>query len=103
MQTTAELVRNVRKGDRQAAEELCRILLPEVRQESARFRGTMDQEDLAQDAMIRVLERLDTLRDDDRLVPWARRIARNACISAIRRRPRVACVRRGSNLRTILP
>lgn len=88
MQPTAELVRNVRKGDRQATEELCRILLPEIRRESERFRGLMDQEDLVQESMIRILERLDTLRDDDRLVPWARRIARNTCISAIRRRPR---------------
>ncbi len=88
MHPTAELIRNVRKGDRQATEELCRILLPEIRRESERFRGLMDQEDLVQESMIRILERLDTLRDDDRLVPWARRIARNTCISAIRRRPR---------------
>lgn len=88
MRPTDSLIRKVKQGDSQAAEELCRLLLPEIKQISACFRGMMDQEDLVQDTMIRILERLDTLRDEDRVIPWARRIARNICISAIRRRPR---------------
>lgn len=55
MQPTDSLIRKVKQGDSQAAEELCRLLLPEIKQVSACFRGMMDQEDLVQDTMIRIL------------------------------------------------
>lgn len=43
-------------------------------------------EDVLQDALLRAVQSLDTVRDDERLVAWFYRILRNAIVDAYRRR-----------------
>lgn len=43
-------------------------------------------EDILQDALLRAVQSVETLRDQDRLVPWFYRILRNAIIDAYRKR-----------------
>jgi RNA polymerase sigma-70 factor (ECF subfamily) len=43
-------------------------------------------EDVLQDALVRAVQSLDTVRDDERLVAWFYRILRNAIVDAYRRR-----------------
>ena len=45
-----------------------------------------DAEDLTQQVFIRAYDRLETLRDLNRFLPWLKRIARNTCKNWLRRR-----------------
>lgn len=47
-----------------------------------------DADDIVQDVFVRVASRLDGLRDDERIVGWVYRIARNAVIDHYRAAPR---------------
>lgn len=65
--------------------------LSAARQDFLRFvRGRVSDPDLAedivQDALLRAVQSADTLRDEDRVIPWFYRILRNAIIDAYRRR-----------------
>lgn len=48
--------------------------------------GDQDLEDLAQDATLRVLDRLHTFRGDSKLSTWARAVAIHVALSHLRRR-----------------
>ena len=61
--------------------------LSAARQDFLRFvRGRVSDPDLAedivQDALLRAVQSADTLRDEDRVIPWFYRILRNAIIDA---------------------
>ena len=47
-----------------------------------------DSDDLVQETMLRAWRARDTLADPDRLRPWLYRIATNACLDELARRPR---------------
>jgi RNA polymerase sigma-70 factor (ECF subfamily) len=55
-----------------------------------RVNDTQDAEDLLQEVFLRVHTRLDSLRDQERLVPWLYQVARNAVIDYYRGRRELA-------------
>jgi len=74
------------RGDRRAAEALCRELLPRVRN-LVRYllRGDARVDDLAQEALIAVLRGLATFRGDGRFESWVDRVVARVAFTAIRR------------------
>jgi RNA polymerase sigma-70 factor (ECF subfamily) len=74
------------RGDRVAAEGLCRELLPRVRN-LVRYllRGDARVDDVAQEALIAVLRGLATFRGDGRFESWVDRIVARTTFAAIRR------------------
>ena len=73
-------------GDREAAQQLCRDLLPRVRN-LVRYllRGDSRVDDVAQEALIAVLRGLATFRGDGRFESWVDRVVARAAFAAIRR------------------
>jgi RNA polymerase sigma-70 factor (ECF subfamily) len=73
-------------GDRAAAQQLCRELLPRVRN-LVRYllRGDSRVDDVAQEALIAVLRGLATFRGDGRFESWVDRIVARTTFAAIRR------------------
>src|SRR6185436_2028934 len=73
-------------GDRAAAQQLCRELLPRVRN-LVRYllRGDSRVDDVAQEALIAVLRGLATFRGDGRFESWVDRIVARTTFTAIRR------------------
>jgi RNA polymerase sigma-70 factor, ECF subfamily len=75
----SSLVGRARKGDRAAFELLVRRHYRAAFAVALGILGrTADAEDVCQDAWIRALERLETLRAADRFAPWLLQIVRNA-------------------------
>lgn len=74
------------RGDRAAAESLCRELLPRVRN-LVRYlvRGDSHVDDVAQEALIAVLRGLPTFRGEGRFESWADRIVARTTFAALRR------------------
>jgi RNA polymerase sigma-70 factor (ECF subfamily) len=74
------------RGDRDAAEALCRELLPRVRN-LVRYllRGDARVDDVAQEALIAVLRGLASYRGDGRFESWVDRVVARATFTAIRR------------------
>jgi RNA polymerase sigma-70 factor, ECF subfamily len=85
----------VATGERVAAEEFARILMPTVRAVSARLvANPADAADIAQLGLVEVLRAAGNYRGEGPLVAWARRIAfRTACHWL-----RSAAARRGADL-----
>ncbi len=50
------------------------------------MRNAEDARDAAQEIFIRIYRRLDSFRGEEAFLPWMLRLARNACIDAIRKR-----------------
>jgi RNA polymerase sigma-70 factor, ECF subfamily len=73
-------------GDRAAAQQLCRELLPRVRN-LVRYllRGDSRVDDVAQEALIAVLRGLATFRGDGRFEAWVDRVVARTTFAAIRR------------------
>jgi len=73
-------------GDRAAAQQLCRELLPRVRN-LVRYllRGDSRVDDVAQEALIAVLRGLATFRGDGRFESWVDRVVARTTFAAIRR------------------
>src|SRR3954469_17175198 len=73
-------------GDRAAAQELCRELLPRVRN-LVRYllRGDSRVDDVAQEALIAVLRGLGTFRGDGRFESWVDRVVARTAFAVIRR------------------
>jgi len=73
-------------GDREAAQQLCRDLLPRVRN-LVRYllRGDSRVDDVAQEALIAVLRGLATFRGDGRFESWVDRVVARTTFAAIRR------------------
>jgi RNA polymerase sigma-70 factor, ECF subfamily len=73
-------------GDRAAAQQLCRELLPRVRN-LVRYllRGDSRIDDVAQEALIAVLRGLASFRGDGRFESWVDRVVARTTFAAIRR------------------
>ncbi|MCA9675149.1 MAG: sigma-70 family RNA polymerase sigma factor [Kofleriaceae bacterium] len=74
------------RGDRAAAAEVCREILPRVRN-LVRYlvRGDQIADDIAQEALIAVLRGLGSYRGEGRFEAWVDRIAARATFAALRR------------------
>ncbi|MDQ2952156.1 MAG: RNA polymerase sigma factor [Chloroflexota bacterium] len=69
------VVRAARSGDRAALDDVVRALAHELMPlASALTAGSGEADALVGDTVSRVYERLDQLREDGKLVPWARRM-----------------------------
>ena len=77
-ETDAELVAGLRLGSRAAAERLARRHLRACRAVALAVTGdVLSAEDVAQDAFVQAMERIDDCRDPDRFREWLLQIARN--------------------------
>jgi RNA polymerase sigma-70 factor (ECF subfamily) len=84
---TATLVIRARAGDRWAAEALYRAHAADVVRVATLLLGRgADVDDVLQDAFVRALGRLETLREPARFGAWVARIAANFARSRLRRR-----------------
>lgn len=95
---TRALATRVAAGDRAAAEQFARILMPTVRAVTARLvSNPADAADVAQLGLVEVLRAAGNYRGEGPLVGWARRVAaRSACHWL-----RSAAARRGADLEAI--
>ncbi len=74
------LVEQAQRGDGEARDRLFSLLAPAVTRQAQRLCGTGGMaQDVAQAALVQVLEHLSELRRPDRLGAWVRRIVINAC------------------------
>lgn len=84
----APLVRRATAGDGQALGLLVHRHVGSVRACVLAVLGpTDDLDDLVQEALVRAIGSLDSLREPERFGPWLRGIARHICIDRIRRKP----------------
>jgi RNA polymerase sigma-70 factor (ECF subfamily) len=83
-----ELARRAAAGDRDAAAEIVRRYQSPVLGLCTNLVGPADAEDLAQDALVRVLTRLDRFSGGSALGTWIYRLTTNLCLSHLRRRKR---------------
>ncbi len=82
------LVARAKTGDRAAKDELARAHLPLVARLVRRYVSAADAEDVAQRAMIRAFDRLDTFRGESSFRSWLHRIAVNVALNHVRDRRR---------------
>jgi RNA polymerase sigma factor (sigma-70 family) len=86
----AECVEKVRAGDTAAFADLYRAHAPAVAVAvRANIRDSEAVADVVQEAFLRALEQLDSLREADRFRPWVLAIARNAAVDERRHHQRV--------------
>lgn len=78
------LVEKAQAGDRAAREELARRHLPLVVRLVRRYVSETDAEDVAQRALMRALEKLDSFRRESTFRSWVHRIAVNLALNHIR-------------------
>jgi RNA polymerase sigma-70 factor (ECF subfamily) len=82
----ATLVTRCQAGDELAWESLVRRFQARIYGLAHHYLGnTDDARDVAQEVFVRIYEHIDTC-DRERFLQWMMRIARNACIDALRRR-----------------
>ena len=83
-----EWLGQLRAGDEGALEELRALLQRGLRSTLSRRPGAHDAdvEDLTQDGLLRVLERLDSFRGDSRFETWAMSVAVRQALTKLRRR-----------------
>ncbi|MCS7316491.1 MAG: sigma-70 family RNA polymerase sigma factor [Bryobacteraceae bacterium] len=80
-QQEVELARRLVAGEPGAFERFVELFRNKVFQYSLLMCGHReDAEEVAQDALFKVFEKLDQLREPERIRPWVFRIARNACL-----------------------
>lgn len=80
-QQEVELARRLVAGEPGAFERFVELFRNKVFQYSLLMCGHHeDAEEVAQDALFKVFEKLDQLREPERIRPWVFRIARNACL-----------------------
>lgn len=83
-----ELARRAVAGDREAQAEIVRRYQRPVLGLCFNLVGPADAEDLAQDALFRVLTRLDSFSGASSLGTWIYRLTTNLCLTHLRRRKR---------------
>ncbi|MCE9547409.1 MAG: sigma-70 family RNA polymerase sigma factor [Planctomycetia bacterium] len=85
----ADVVRAAQQGEREAQAELVRRYQPAVEALARRhLRNQSDAQELAQDAFIQALRRLDQVREPERFGGWLRSIVVRMAINRVtRRRP----------------
>jgi RNA polymerase sigma-70 factor (ECF subfamily) len=82
-----DLVERTRRGDAEAYGELVRRYQTSVFNVCYRLVGERQEaEDLAQDALVRGFQRLETFDADRPFGPWVRKVAANVCLNALQRR-----------------
>ncbi len=83
------LVRRARRGDREAFERLYRRHVGRIHALCRRMTADPHRsEDLTQEIFIRVWERLGSLREESRFIPWLRQLAVNMVLGERRTRGR---------------
>ncbi len=82
------LAERAARGDRDAAGELVRRFERPVLSLCRNLVGPAEAQDLAQDALVRVLTRIDSFSGQSRFGTWVYRVATNECLSHLRRRKR---------------
>ena len=86
MSDTAELIDRCRQGDDLACERLVRTYQGRVYAVAYHYvRNTDDARDLAQEAFIRVYQKVGGFTGQD-FLPWLIRVVRNLCVDHLRRR-----------------
>ena len=85
--TVAELVKRAKRGETSAFDELARRHLRSAYAVALAVLGRpADADDVAQDAFIAALERIDDCRDPARFSGWLIRIVRNRALNALEKR-----------------
>lgn len=87
--TNEDWLRSLREPAPEALEELRRILVRGLRAAlSMKVNGDLEAltEDFAQDALLKILNSLDTFRGESRFTTWAQKIAVHIALSELRRR-----------------
>jgi len=81
-----DLVRNARDGDPEALRELVERAYPTVRRWAlVRTGDPAEADDLTQDVMVHVIQRLDGFSGSSRFTTWLYTVTRNAAIDRLRR------------------
>lgn len=97
-----ELARQLVAGEPGAFERFVELFRSKLFQYSLLVCGHHeDAEEVAQDALFKVFEKLDQLREPERIRPWVFRIARNACL--MKRRKSVFAPERELSLDELMP
>ncbi len=80
------LLERCREGDDLAWEALVRRYQARVYSVAVHYmRDREEARDAAQEIFVRIYQRLDSFRGDERFVPWMLSLARNCCIDRLRR------------------
>lgn len=97
-----ELARRLMAGEPEAFDRFIDHFRPKIFQYSwLMCRDREDAEEVAQEALLKVFENLDRLREPERVRPWVFRIAKNACL--MKRRKSVFAPSRELSLDEFLP
>lgn len=98
----SELARRLLAGERDAFDRFIEHFRPRIFQYSWLMCGDReDAEEVAQDALVKVFENLDQLREPEKLRAWVFRIAKNACL--MKRRKSVFAPSRELSLDEFMP
>ena len=85
----ADLVRKAQKGEVEAMNRLLEAAYKNVLFQCRRIMDhPEDAEDMAQEALLKIYEKLDTLREPERFVSWANTIASRLCLNERQRNPK---------------
>ena len=89
MAQMVRLVQMARRGDQDAIAQLYNRTYQQFfvicRQIVSGKRSSAETEDVLQDSYVKIFTSLDTLQDDTKFIPWAKRIVTNTALNAIRR------------------
>jgi len=98
----SELARRLMAGEQDAFDRFIEHFRPKIFQYSWLMCGDReDAEEVAQDALLKVFENLDQLREPEKVRPWVFRIAKNACL--MKRRKSVFAPSRELSLDEFIP
>lgn len=83
---TADIIRRIRSGDRDAFVALTRLYQQKVFVLAySFFRNKEDAVDLVQDVFLRIFEKIDSFQDDRNFEAWLIQVAKNLCIDRYRK------------------
>jgi len=90
----AQIVEGCRRGNALAQRKLYDAMAPMAMGICMRYAGNRDEaQDLLQEGMVKVFEKVGRLREPEKLKSWVARVMTNLCIDTIRRRNRSGMVR----------
>lgn len=82
------LVTLAQSGDSDAMETCLRLAYPSVSYQCKKILQTADYEDMVQETLLAIYQKLDTLENPAAFVSWANRIAATRCINYVNRHPK---------------